>query len=224
MKAFVRIIDIIVFKVLPALLISGNIILIYGGRTNHFPLYIWLRGDAFYQFIIELMMVNSFIVLAIILAGIGKGIHSHELKNRFIYFWPLYFFICVWLLSDFAGGINNYNSLLFYISFTVSQLLYILFYKIFKSEMKNIILYVKKLTRPIFEINTGIFRLLIVTFSILSLIFSNNSIGGMAWEIEAFIWGILFAIIFFILLWFFVWLLLILNVVDWVIKGFKEEK
>lgn len=235
MKKFLRIIDLISFKVIPIFLIVVSILYFfypeyvysdyvrYGDWDYHFPIYIWFRGDAFYLFITELMVNNILIVFAVILIGIGKGIHSIELIKKFIYFWPLYFLISVGVLSDFAGGIYNQNSLLFYVSFTLSQLMYLLIYKIFKSEKNYFNFYIKKIFQPIFEINEGIFRLLIVIFSMFSLILANSFIGGMFYGFEHFIFGILIAILFFFLLWFFVWLLLVLNVIDWVMKGFNEK-
>ena len=102
--------------------------------------------------------MNIFLVSAVILIGFGKGIHSTELSKRFLFFWPLYFFISVGILSDFAGGIYNYNSLLFYVSFTLSQLMYLLFYKIFKSEKNYFTSYIKKMFNREIEINKVKYR------------------------------------------------------------------
>jgi len=235
MKTFLKIIDIIFFKVIPIFLVAVSILyflypkyiyseyLRYGDWDFHFPFYIWLRGDAFYQFIIELMINNILIVISVILIGIGKGIHSTELRKRFLYFWPLYFIISIGVLSDFAGGIYNYNSLLFYVSFTVSQLMYLLFYKLFKSEKNYFTQYIKKIFRRVFEINKGIFRLLIIVFSILSVFIgfvtsAESFSGGDA----VLVFGILFTVMYFFLFWISLWLIII--IVNWVMEGFKAEK
>lgn len=95
--------------------------------------------------------------------------------------------------------------------------------KIVKKDKNNYTFFIKRIFHRVFEINKGIFRILIIIFSISSVILGFITSGMNFWDVEEIIFfSILFTVLYFFLLWFSLWILLIMS--DWIMKGFNEKK
>jgi|ETNmetMinimDraft_8_1059916.scaffolds.fasta_scaffold43059_2 uncharacterized RDD family membrane protein YckC len=81
----------------------------------------------------------------------------------------------------------------------------------------------KKYLHRLFEINKGMFRILIITFSILSIFSGFITSSESNWGLEEVIFfGVIYTLMYFFAFWLILWLIMIL--INWVKKGFEDAK
>lgn len=84
-------------------------------------------------------------------------------------------------------------------------------------------IFINKYLHRLFEINKGVFRILIITFSILSIFLGFITSAEAFWrDEEVFFMGFIFTLMYFFSFWLILWLIMIL--IDWVKKGFEDAK